>query len=240
MPCPATPASLDDRSLLVEPAPHSEPRLRVHETLTKRARPRLSEILWDIDWSSILPRTLVDDISVSVVEFDEARAFIEAHYAEIFQTDPNAGWFVEGFTEAKERYLRHAADCFAFRDGDRIVGLTIWNPSDWSTYYVRTAGVLPEYAGKRLLWRFIDILVDELKRFRIDRIEGQTAPANKTVYVCAMRSGFVVTGTTLTERWGALTQITRFIEPDAERIFGDRFCAMSKPTAATANARPRR
>jgi GNAT superfamily N-acetyltransferase len=224
----------------VSTAPDSAPRLRTSLDFEDVERePRLSERLWGIDWRRILPQTLVGDITANLVDAEVAREFIEAHYAEIAPMDPTAGWFVEGWNSAKQRYARHVADCFGYYHRGRVVGIYVGNPMDWSTYYLRSTGVLPAYRGKGLTWRFMELLLGELERAGVERVEGETSPANYAIYKCLMRLGFCVSGTVLSDRWGALTRLTRYFDPKAERVFGEKFCAIAPPRAADADRRSR-
>ena len=118
--------------------------------------PPLSQKLWDLDWAQLLPWSF-EEVTVEVGTFDEALPFVAEHYARIFGTDELAGRFlVEAMTPAKRRFGAEM-DVFLFRAEGRTVGIFMSHPSDWSTYYMRTAALLPEYRGRHLVSRFMMI-----------------------------------------------------------------------------------
>src|SRR5690349_2312393 len=107
----------------------------------------LSKRLWDLDWSTQLPWRL-DDVDVVHASFDDALSFIGAHFAAIFESDARAARFLtDPMTEAKARFGREM-DVFLFRAGGEVVGVLMAHPSDWSTYYMRSAAFLPAFRGK--------------------------------------------------------------------------------------------
>lgn len=190
------------------------------------SRAKASRFLWGIDWAEWLPRDLTDDgIELHWSDIDSAMPFIEAHYAEIFEQDAERGrFFHEPFDGAKRRYYK-TADVFEIKRAAYTVGLLIGAPSDWSTYYVRTMGVLREYQGRQLPRLILPFLFDRLAKAGVRRFEAETSPSNLTSVLNLTRLRFNLTGTVLTERWGALLRFTKFVDPDAEGVFLDKFCA---------------
>src|SRR5688572_8854292 len=115
----------------------------------------LSQRLWDLDWSRILPWQVDDEVTIEHATFDDASPFIHAHYAAIFGSSD--GRFVaEPMTPAKRRFCSEM-DFFVFRSKLReleqpgeggIVGVFSAHPTDWSTYYMRSAAYLRKYRGR--------------------------------------------------------------------------------------------
>lgn len=186
----------------------------------------LSECLWNIDFSAHFPMVVSDDgVTIDHAGPEEALEFTGEHYGALFG-DPEASQFFAGDSRAaRERYLKHACDVFVFKDGPRAVGLFIGNPVDWSTYYIRSTAFLPEYQGRALYQRFLAELFALLAEAGVCRVEAETAPSNLQCVAALMRQRFVVSGTVLSERWGALTRFTRHLDPDAEKTFLTQFCA---------------
>ena len=108
-----------------------------------------SRRLLGLDWSATLPWTF-DDITVDLGTFEaDAMPFMATHYGEIFgMSDPSTARFlVEPMTPSKLRFGAEM-DVFVFRDAGTPIGLIVAHPTDWSTYYVRTAALLRDYRRK--------------------------------------------------------------------------------------------
>jgi hypothetical protein len=69
------------------------------------------------------------------------------------------------------------------------------------------------------------VLFEELKRVGVERVECDTSPANLVMVHIMGRLRFNVTGTCLSERWGAYIHFTRFLNSDNERTFLRQFCS---------------
>jgi len=192
---------------------------------TDAARP-LSEALWNLRWSEHLPFDLGAGSSVRASSFDRAAPFIRAHYAAIFEHDPASPFQPDALTPAKSRYYQHCADFFEFTRENQVVGLLVCDPLDWSTYYVRSAAILPEHQGRQLVQRFFSAFAfDRLARAGVARVDIDISPSNLAMHHIATRLRFNPTGTLLTDRWGALTRFTKFLSTDEEQIFVGTFCS---------------
>lgn len=187
---------------------------------------KTSQVLWGIDWAEWLPRKLTSDgIVICASDIDRALPFISGHYASIFEQDlERSPFFSEPFDGAKMRFYR-ASDVMEIKDAERTVGVLIAAPSDWSTYYLRSVGVLPEYHGRHLPQRILPLMFEHLARAGVRRFETETSPANLAVLQVMTRMRFNVTGSALTERWGALLRLTKFLDEGAEDVFLDKFCS---------------
>jgi GNAT superfamily N-acetyltransferase len=182
--------------------------------------------LWGLDWADWLPRRFTDDgVELHLSDIETALPFITAHYGEIFEQDLERGrFFSEPFDGAKRRYYQ-TSDVFEIRHAERTVGLLIGAPSDWSTYYVRTMGVIPAYQGRQLPRVILPFLFEKLAEAGVRRFEAETSPSNLATVLFLTRMRFNITGNVLTERWGALLRLTKFLDEDAEDVFLDKYCS---------------
>jgi ribosomal protein S18 acetylase RimI-like enzyme len=197
----------------------------------------LSVKLWDLDWSRVLPWT-IEGVTVEHASFDEALPFVGEHYAAIFGTaEASARFLVEPMTPAKRRFGGEM-DVFLFRDGGRSVGVHMSHPTDWSTYYMRTTALLPEYRGRGIVSRFMELVVEPLRAAGVARIEGDVAPTNTPMVKLNLAQGFVVTATTTSERWGVNLRLTKFLSDEAERVFARQFCTMAVRPARSPGKKP--
>jgi GNAT superfamily N-acetyltransferase len=209
------------RRLPPSPAPSREP-----------PRTSLSRALWDIDWNEGLPLELTDDgVAVHASDLARAAPFIEAHYPALFEQDLRPSRFRSGGSAAsRRRYYELAGDFFEFRrEGGETVAVLICTPVDWSTYYLRSAAALPEYQGRGVIQKFFPHLFERLRLAGVERVEADASPANFASLQSLLRNRFNVTGSVLSERWGALVRLTRFLDADATGVFLDQFCDGVRP-----------
>jgi hypothetical protein len=210
------------------------PASRPRSTVPSRAS-SLSERLWDLDWSRLLPWAF-EDVEVESACFDEALPFMREHYPAYFR-NPDASFLNDPHTEAKRRFFEET-DVFAFRAQGRTVGVLMSHPSDWTTYYMRTTAILPEYRDRRLLTRFMERIYGPLRDAGVERIEGEISPANVPMVRMLTGQGFMLTSTASSERWGFIARFTKFLLPEAEDAFMRQYCSMPlkgrfKPQTAT-------
>jgi hypothetical protein len=117
------------------------------------------------------------------------------------------------------------------------------NPIDWSSYYIRTAALLPDYRGRDLNAKLITLLSNELANAGVERIEADTSPTNAAVLqVLCLELDFRVTSTSMSERWGGLVHLTRFLTERAETVFHRQFCnhPRSKRSRSSLTSNPER
>jgi RimJ/RimL family protein N-acetyltransferase len=214
-----------DTSRVVKDSLRQEPAGDDAPASQRRPRQYLSAMLWGIDWASHLPIDLGDGVTVHFSSFDECVPFVREHYARIFQQDDSSPFTQTHSEPTKERYYRLAGDFFAFRLHGETIGLLVGTPSDWSTYYIRSAAILPEHLGKGVIPGFLPSMFEILKAAGLERVEADTAPSNLAVMRILTRLSFNVTGTVLTDRWGAHVHLTRYLANDREEIFLRQFCS---------------
>jgi hypothetical protein len=187
---------------------------------------RLSEIMWDLDWSQLLPIDVSDGILVTASSLEKALPFIQSHYAEIFEESPDDHRFWhEPMSQARIRYYQRVGDFFEFRRDQMTVGLMIGTPVDWSTYYVRSSAVLKAYQGLHLVQRLFRVLSRWLAAAGVTRVETDTAPSNLASIQILTRARFNLTGTVLSERWGVNARFTKFLDQAAEDVFFRQYCS---------------
>jgi hypothetical protein len=164
-------------------------------------------------------------ISVHESSYEKALPFVREHYTRIFEEGSSGPFSNTRESKLKDRYYRVAADFFEFKDGDVSVGLLVGTPVDWTTYYVRSAAALPDYQGTKMIQRFLPEMFEVLRQAGVERIEADTSPSNMATLHLLTRLRFNVTGTVLSERWGAHVHFTRFLAADQEETFLRQFCS---------------
>jgi hypothetical protein len=96
---------------------------------------------------------------------------------------------------------------------------------------MRSMAILPSFQGQGLFQDFLSHLFNVLKAHGVNRVTGDVSPSNLVSSHIFNKMQFNVTGYTVSDRWGALTQFTKFLNPRTEAVFLDSFCAGIRPQA---------
>jgi RimJ/RimL family protein N-acetyltransferase len=185
----------------------------------------LSDLFWGLDWTRHFPLELTDDgIAVHATSYEAAAPFVGEHYRAIFHEDANSTFSTTRLNQQKANYYRLAGDFFEIKKEERTIGLVVGTPVDWSTYYIRSAAILPEFQRRQLAPEVLRILFVHLGAAGVDRVEADTSPSNLRVVRILTDLGFNVTGSVLSERWGAQVRFTRFLDAPSEEVFLRQFC----------------
>ena len=204
--------------------PQETPRPPVVRRVEREALP-MSQRLWNLDWRSVLPWHF-DDGRAECATLEEALPFIQDHYAAIFgQKDLEGRFLPSPTTEAKRRFFAEM-DYFLFRVDHHVAGVLMGHPTDWTTYYIRSAALLPEYRERRVLTRFLERLDQPLRAAGIERVEAECSPANVPVVRLLTAQGYVATASMSSERWGLMLRYTKFLSEDARAAFMRQYTAM--------------
>jgi hypothetical protein len=204
--------------------PQSTSRPVLARRAEREAQP-MSERLWNLDWRSILPWHF-DDGRADFATPEEAMPFIQDHYAAIFGHKDLTGRFLPSpTTEAKRRFFAEM-DYFLFRVDHQVAGILMGHPTDWTTYYIRSAALLPEYRERRVLTRFLERLDGPLRAAGVERVEAECSPANVPVVRLLTAQGYVATASVSSERWGLMLRYTKFLSEEASAAFIRQYTAM--------------
>ncbi len=186
----------------------------------------LSQRWWGLDWREVLPFHFDGDARVEVATMDEVLAFTREHYPAIFGSTDAEGRFLENpTTNAKRRFLAEM-DCFLFRVSGEVAGVFMAHPWDWSSYYLRSTGILPQYRERGLMTQFFDRLEEPLQTVGVERIEAEVSPANAPIIRVLAGHGYIVTGQVASERWGLMLRYTKFLSQGASAVFRRQYTAM--------------
>jgi ribosomal protein S18 acetylase RimI-like enzyme len=190
----------------------------------------LSDYILGIHWNRWFPKSLGDDYGVELADYSTASQFISSHYKVIFKSAEEINPFLpDTEPEDKERYYQVTGDFFALTYRGAIVGMFLSNMQDWNSYYLRSAGILPEHQGKGLYKKFMGHLLEVLEKYKVERILVDIAPSNLNQINYFNKMEFNISGMNISERWGTLIQFTRFLKKDRESFFLNRFCGGVKP-----------
>lgn len=185
----------------------------------------LTQLLWGLDWKRHFPLSLDGNLTVDSSTFAEADAFAKENFRLIYGDAPQNQFLIVDDTPARNNFYEQAGDFFLFKDGPANIGMFVGNALDWSTYYIRSISILPDYQGLKLYQQFLAHLIQCLTQRGVARVEVHIAPSNLAHVHVANKLGFAVSGTLLSERWGALTHFTKYLGESNQLIFEKQFCA---------------
>jgi hypothetical protein len=219
------PSSFDAGGQAVSPS-NSEVAARTPQPST------LSGQLWKLDLCRALPNVLTHDgITAMPGALTRIGSFLAREFPsfgeESFSAAPN-----EAIVDAKRWYLGSACDALELRHGEKTIGVFVGAPEDWSSYYIRVFAVIPSYQRPALTRGFLRHVLDVLAAHHVERVSGDTSPANFAMARCVAELHFHVTGHQLSERWGPLVRYTKFLDPACEAAFLRRFAGIA-PGGAT-------
>ena len=185
----------------------------------------LAEQIWKINWQEYLPFQLSPSVSLESVSSDEGFAFIADYFPLIFEQESDHRFFeTEGCKSSKNLYYKTVGDFFIFKDRDKPVGMAVGSLLDWSSYNFRNIAILPEYQGQKLYYTFFQWISSILAQHGVKRIEGDIAPSNTRHLQVVNSMGYIMTSMTLSERWGALVHVTKYLDKSDEERFQELFC----------------
>jgi RimJ/RimL family protein N-acetyltransferase len=186
----------------------------------------MTERWFGIDWSEVLPWR-IGEIDVKLGTFDDVLSFLEEHSGTLAGGERESRFVLEEMSEAKRRFWAEG-DVLVFVHDNRIVGYFGGHPSDWSSYYCRTMTALPEYRESGLCSEVSRRVWQTMQARGVDRIEVDTSIANVPMQRILLGLGFLVTGTSTSERWGTMLRFTSFLREEAARVYQAQFVHVPK------------
>lgn len=200
-----------------------------HREEEKLHRVSLGATLLGIDWQASLPMSFVKEDGLEFVlkscSYAQGKNFLEENADRLFDANTvNHNFLMLYPSQTKETYYQQMVDHFAFIHQGEMVGYAAINMLDWSTYYLRYINVLPEYRGHKLVIDFVNYAMVELKRAGVERVEAQISANNASQISKHVRMGFVATGSSQSERWGSMIQLTKYLSEKHEAVFKRQFC----------------
>lgn len=102
----------------------------------------------------------------------------------------------------------------AFVDG-AIAGWSVGVQDSAETYQMVNSAVLPAFRGRGIYRALVDATLAEVAAQGFQRVYSRHVATNNAVIVPKLKAGFVITGTELSDRFGALVHLSWF--PHAAR-----------------------
>ncbi|MBL6989386.1 MAG: GNAT family N-acetyltransferase [Bacteriovoracaceae bacterium] len=195
---------------------------------------KLSTDLWDLNWQEHLPITIPLSTG-GTADFKSCSShvafeFLKKNYDQLFTENEKHSSFL--FTDghpAKFDFYSRCCDVFCYSIKGTTIGILVANPVDWSSYYIRYINILPAYRGNKLFEVALQCILDLLSDHDLKRVTIEVSPSNLYQIQRLTRLNFNITGTSNSERWGALLQLTKFLDETHESSFLQHFCVGPRP-----------
>ncbi|MBL7714503.1 MAG: hypothetical protein JNL01_03480 [Bdellovibrionales bacterium] len=174
----------------------------------------MTEVVFQFNWSELFPIALPNGERIEVISYEEASQFIRDNTERCFSGrtvshDPEAN-----LAERREAFYRLVGDFFGLFSEGRLVGVFLGNISDWSSYYVRFAMILPDFQSGERYISFFRGVEKFLSSKSVARINGQISPMNIPSFMSVSKLGYRITGMEVTDRWGVLLNFSKTFRND--------------------------
>lgn len=182
----------------------------------------LSSRFWGIDWTEALPVSMAGGkITVQNCNYSDIQAFLSESSSRV---DGPELARLKLQSEERTLFYSHYSDLISFQAEGKTVGVFIANASDWSTYYIRYAAILPEWRGHSLYRDMLLLITRLVEDLSVERIEMDVSPSNTRNIQIITDLGFVIAGTWMSDRWGGLLRCVKYLNQDSGNQFISRFC----------------
>lgn len=102
--------------------------------------------------------------------------------------------------------------------GEEFVGWHFGRQEDASTYYMTNSAILPEHRRKGLYAALLAEVMKILTEKGFQRIYSRHNMTNNAVIIPKLKAGFVITGTELSDTFGALVHLTFLPNPLRKKV----------------------
>lgn len=192
---------------------------------TKTQEQRLSLTVWGLDWEKHLPMSL-GDYTLEASTFEEFVAIKNRPNSFIISSENSNDQFLkESLNISKEEYLRKFSDFFVIRSlqTQEVCGVIVCDVMDWSSYYLRFIYIDPKHRSHNLTIQFVAAVESVLKNYSLDKIVCEVSSGNLPQVARMSQQGYICTGNSLSERFGSLLRLTKFLKSDSLEIFNTQF-----------------
>ena len=113
---------------------------------------------------------------------------------------------------------------FVFYDAeDKPIGWSIGQQKEADTFIMQWTGLVPAYQNQGIYSAFLPRFLDYLRAIGYARVTSNHFVNNRAVLVAKLKAGFIATGMSLDERWGAILWLTHFLDENVEDAFRHAF-----------------
>jgi len=167
--------------------------------------------------------------SVRDAEPTEFGTYFEEHRRTMFpdtiDVDPMAT-LPEHYREARRDRITHRASEYRLRwfilHEQAVVGWTWGLAFDPDTFYMANTAIAEEHRRKGVYRAVLDALVARVSADGFSVITSRHTATNNAVIIPKLKAGFFITGMEISDRFGTLVTLTRYLDPAREELLRHR------------------
>lgn len=99
------------------------------------------------------------------------------------------------------------------------VGWNMGDAYDYTTFYMRNTGVLPEHQNKGLYRQFCERFEAFIKDVGYERIVSHHYGTNRRILITKLKMGYVISGMELHEMFGPLVKVLKLLPEDRREAY---------------------
>jgi hypothetical protein len=173
----------------------------------------------------VFPLKLSNGYSVEAATKESVYEFLSANISKVFPGRDSATNFQRpesrraAFKELHAHYLQLHHEWFLFKLNGETVGWFMGETEDFSTFYMRNTGILPEHQNKGIYGEFAKHFFSYLVQLGYERISSQHMVTNQKILISKLKMGFIICNLELTEDWGPMVKLVKFLFEDRRDFF---------------------
>ncbi len=184
-----------------------------------------SESVLKIRWKDHFPVQINSELSIQKTNYEQVAQFLNKNWKIIKSHEAHDSRFLNaGIHPAKESYYKMLGDFFEFKLKGETVGVFVGTVSDWSSYYMRYAFILPQFQNLGFFKAMILQIIRSCEDAKVERVEVDISPSNSKSLTFYGKLQFSPVSTSISERWGASLRLVKFTMKKNEEHFQQLFC----------------
>lgn len=173
---------------------------------------------------------LPEGFSIVSVDGPEFWERVEAPMEQIFEKNELIVLPQDVISEEESRLLKELNQDFRRFYVQHLLLLEDGELAGWSwgyqdsreSFYMVNSAILPAHRGRGLYTRLLDVALDMLVRKGFQRVWSRHTMTNNAILIPKLKKGFVITGTELTDTFGALVHLSYYTSPLRRQILDFR------------------
>lgn len=180
---------------------------------------------FDDNRSEYFPFSPTSEYTVRAVEPDAVYAVFDELADQVFT--PMAELGLAPFRPAPEQlnatWNVHSERFIFYDSDDKPVGWSISEQREPDTLFMIWTGVLPAHQNRGLYSAFLRRYLEYAKALGYSRVTSNHMVNNRRVLVAKLKAGFVASGMSLDERWGAMIWLTCHLDDELAATYRSAF-----------------
>lgn len=103
-----------------------------------------------------------------------------------------------------------------------LIGWHVGEQINAETYYMRNSAILKPFRGNSYYEQLLKFVINEVQSNGFQIISSTHHPNNPAVLIPKLRSGFIITSTEMSDRFGFLVHLKYFVNKKREKEFFKR------------------